>query len=227
MSTNPKIRWTQAEMENLLSIYSKYSDADLMKIFGRSISAIEQKARRIGIPIRPGVGRGYGLKTLWTQQEDETLKSMIHEKKRSTEIATLLGRSAKAVDIRAVTLGLRGRYGKCSHLPVGSERLGISGTPERKISLDGAKHENWKRIDEIEWEAAHGPISAGMVLFKLPGKPRTLENLRLVRRSDVPMFAARDALTPELRKLIDLKCRFSFALNRIEELNPDVPRDPR
>lgn len=41
------------------------------------------------------------------------------------------------------------------------------------------------------------------------------------------MFAARDALTPELRKLIDLKCRFSFALNRIEELNPDVPRDPR
>ena len=41
-----EVRWTQEEIERLNNVYPHYSNADLSKMFGRSISSIQHKAKR-------------------------------------------------------------------------------------------------------------------------------------------------------------------------------------
>lgn len=51
-----------------------------------------------------------------------------------------------------------------NYRPIGSERMHESGFLERKVNDDFPMQARWQFVHRINWEAANGPVPAGMVL---------------------------------------------------------------
>lgn len=92
--------WTSNEEKKLSEIYKKTSLDRLVSIFGRSESAIREKARKLGLK-RDGTARKYNRE--WTAKEEAYLVEN-YEFGNVNEIAYKLNRTRKAITERAKLL---------------------------------------------------------------------------------------------------------------------------
>jgi len=188
----------------------------------------------------------------WTTTEEATLRELYPTHTRS-QIGAALGRSASAVQNRALKLGLKktdnvGRFGpgnppwnKGTHWvaggrsaetrfkpgtlngrarvlvkPVGSERISKDGYLERKINNDLPFQRRWRAVHLIIWEQAHGPLPRGYaVVFKDGNKQHiTLDNLALISRKDLMRRNSVHNHGPEIAKAYQLKGAITRQINR-------------
>lgn len=218
-------RWTPAELEKLHSTYLSTSWKELTSVFGRSIASINQKALSVGL-LR---GSNSDRSRFWSLEEEQYLRD--HYPTQGTAVASIIGRAATAVLKKAQDLGVSRKIANsnCSFKrhtsPIGSERI-IGRHLMRRVALTGIRKQDWRRVDVIEWEAINGPVPDGMFLAK-PTRQRDGTDLRLVTIEELPMLAALNCMSPEMRNLVQIKARLNYALTRIEKQNPDQAIQPR
>lgn len=98
--------------------------------------------------------------------------------------------------------------------PLGKERV-RHGVLQRKVAETGDRHEDWKRVDVILWESAHGPVPPDKVVMAIDNtKPRTLDNLALYSREEHMLRVSVNNLPPELRQIVQLKGQITQVINR-------------
>lgn len=129
----------------------------------------------------------------WSRAQDDILRQQ-YPTRLASEIAAQMGRTERAVRQRAAILQVRPvSRPPTNWRPIGTERFDKDkGTMLRKVTDTGNPKKDWKRVEVIEWEALHGPIPRGKVLaIKLPGLPRTPENMILVTPAQQMLLACR------------------------------------
>ncbi len=188
----------------------------------------------------------------WTTTEEATLRQLYPTHTRS-QIGAVLGRSASAVQNRAVKLGLKktdnvGRFGpgnppwnKGTHWvaggrsaetrfkpgqlsgaarallkPIGAERLSKDGYLQRKVNNDLPIQRRWRAVHILLWESANGPLPKGYaVTFKDGNKQNiTLDNLQLTARQDLMRRNSVHNHGPEIAAAIQLKGAITRQINR-------------
>ncbi|CAN7504892.1 HNH endonuclease [Acidovorax sp. LjRoot74] len=98
--------------------------------------------------------------------------------------------------------------------PLGKERV-RHGVLQRKVAETGDRHDDWKRVDVILWESAHGPVPLDKVVMAIDNtKPRTLDNLALYSREEHMLRVSVNNLPPELRQIVQLKGQITQVINR-------------
>lgn len=188
----------------------------------------------------------------WTTTEEATLRKLYPTHTRS-QIGAVLGRSASAVQNRALKLGLKktdnvGRFGpgnppwnKGTHWvaggrsaetrfkpgqlsgaarallkPIGAERLSKDGYLQRKVNNDLPIQRRWRAVHILLWESANGPLPNGYaVTFKDGNKQNiTLDNLQLTARQDLMRRNSVHNHGPEIAAAIQLKGDITRQINR-------------
>lgn len=188
----------------------------------------------------------------WTDTEEATLRQLYPTHTRS-QIGAVLGRSASAVQNRALKLGLKktdnvGRFGpgnppwnKGTHWvaggrsaetrfkpgqlsgaarallkPIGAERLSKDGYLQRKVNNDLPIQRRWRGVHILLWESANGPLPKGYaVTFKDGNKQNiTLDNLQLTARQDLMRRNSVHNHGPEIAAAIQLKGAITRQINR-------------
>lgn len=188
----------------------------------------------------------------WTTTEEATLRKLYPTHTRS-QIGAVLGRSASAVQNRAVKLGLKktdnvGRFGpgnppwnKGTHWvaggrsaetrfkpgelsgrarallkPIGAERLSKDGYLQRKVNNDLPIQRRWRAVHILLWESVNGPLPKGYtVTFKDGNKQNiTLDNLQLTARQDLMRRNSVHNHGPEIAAAIQLKGAITRQINR-------------
>lgn len=188
----------------------------------------------------------------WTTTEEATLRQLYPTHTRS-QIGAVIGRSASAVQNRAVKLGLKktdnvGRFGpgnppwnKGTHWvaggrsaetrfkpgqlsgaaqarlkPIGFERLSKDGYLQRKVNNDLPIQRRWRNVHVLLWESANGPLPNGYaVTFKDGNKQNiTLDNLQLTARQDLMRRNSVHNHGPEIAAAIQLKGAITRQINR-------------
>ncbi len=196
------IKWTPEEDEILQRLFPTHSNKQIGDLIGRAKDAVSKRAMLLGIT-KPRGTRRIGHYSKWSSEQVTALKSMYAQKMDHADIATELGRTLVSVQQKLFSLRL---ISKERFAPIGFERVNSSGLLLRKISNSGTKSQNWKRVDVIEWEAAFGPIPEGYTLF-VANKylPRTLNNMRLVRKDELWAAITGYHMPPETKELVSLK----------------------
>lgn len=188
----------------------------------------------------------------WTPTEEATLRQLYPTHTRS-QIGAVLGRSASAVQNRALKLGLKktdnvGRFGpgnppwnKGTHWvaggrsaetrfkpgqlsgrarvllkPIGAERLSKDGYLQRKVNNDLPIQRRWRAVHILLWESVNGPLPKGYaVTFKDGNKQNiTLDNLQLTARQDLMRRNSVHNHGPEIAAAIQLKGAITRQINR-------------
>jgi hypothetical protein len=98
------------------------------------------------------------------------------------------------------------------YMPIGTERVNPDGYRERKVTDTLGTPRDWKGVQILVWEEAHGPVPAGrVVIFKDGDKANiVLENLECLSRRDLMLRNSSQRWGPEVFGLIQLR----GALNR-------------
>lgn len=224
----PSRKWASEEIQTLRDMFASGSTFDaIAQAIGRPRSAVLGYAGHLGLRKSPTKRSRQSNRWRGWQPEEEHYVKTWYGINPAAEIASHLGRSLASVQERARRLGVLAAPGAGrTAAPIGTERL-VDGIMARKVSNTGNSSLDWKRVDVIAWEVINGPVPEGMVLLKPRGLPRAIENLRLVSPNEVPLLAAREKATPEVRKLWQLKSAFGSALGRIEKLHAETGEDGR
>ena len=194
--------WSCADVLRLRRLYADKSNPELAVIFGRSDSAIQQKASKLGLSKSPEVVARYRLKpgnVTWNKRLRNS--TGLHPKCREHWFR-------KGQQCGAAHRNWR---------PLGSELIDKDGTVLRKVSDTGQRRKDWRPVHVLVWESAHGPVPHGhIVVFRIGTKTSdvakiTLDRLELVTRAENMRRNSRhNRYPPELNALMQLR----GALNR-------------
>lgn len=165
-------------------------------------------------------------KRLWTKEDEDQLRAL-YPVTSVEEIAALTGRNLPAIRKRAGDLKLKKlKHPARNWRPIGAERMD-RGILIRKVTDTGNPKKDWKRVDVLEWEAAHGPIPPGYSLMLKDGNgPRTLDNLALFTKSEHWARSNIHAMPPELAALYQIKGQITQAINRRTRREQEAPSQP-
>ncbi|MBH2008204.1 MAG: hypothetical protein I8H71_00755 [Xanthomonadaceae bacterium] len=153
----------------------------------------------------------------WSEAEKELVRRL-YPTTTAEALSLLLPRSATSIRAMVNVLKVEKKvHAPKNWRPIGSERID-RGIPIRKVTDTRNPKKDWKRIDVIEWEAAHGPIPPGyFLMLKDSSKPRTLDNLALFTgREHLDRIAFHNKYPPELRNVIRLTAKLQRAIRRQE-----------
>lgn len=150
----------------------------------------------------------------WSE-EDKRLLCELFPTQTSTQLAPVLGRSAHSIRQMAAALGIEKTVHATKNCrPIGSERMD-RGILIRKVTDHHRNKKDWRRVDELMWEAVHGPIPPGFHLMLVDGNgPRTLENLALFTKQGHLERVSVHALPPEVADLCRLKGQITKEVRR-------------
>ncbi|MCS4292690.1 hypothetical protein M2375_000896 [Comamonas sp. BIGb0152] len=189
--------WSTQDLAQLMQMRLTHNARQIAETFGRTEHAVLQKLGKLkvkSLPIRK-----------WSESEEFVMRGMFFRGAHAADVAKVLGRTVMSVRNRLFSNGLTRRKHVC---PVGTETLLKCGLKIRKISSTGPASDRWKRVDIIEWEEIHGPIPKEYTLMIINNYlPRTLQNLRLIRKDEIWEAITGSHLPPEVRELVQLKRR--------------------
>lgn len=198
-----KTPWHQAERETLRLLYPDMVTADIAALMQRSLSSVTNQSHLMGL-----------------KKSAELLSSAA-----SGRIAANPGHPFTASQIQkgAIPWNKGKNYhpgGRCREtqfkagskpqtwLPIGTERVNKDGHLVRKVSDTGNRHERWKRVDQIEWEAINGPLPDGHFLVKTPEGHKAFTRADLMRQNTYHRYP------PEVAKLIQLRGALNRQINK-------------
>jgi len=149
--------WTMPEIARFRDMYHRSTRAELLREFGRSVSALRNMAVKLRLSKDYGIAIGFPKGNIpWN-----------------------LGKRHPAKGRSSLTQFKRGQK-PASYLPIGSERMTKDGI---EIKIADARH--WIPKTRYLWEQAHGPIPAGMIVRNTGDRDRfTLDDLRLMTRAE-------------------------------------------
>lgn len=123
--------------------------------------------------------------------------------------------------------------------PVGAERISKDGYLERKISDESFGHldakeanrlraRRWRAVHLIVWEEANGPLPKGYAVCFRDGNKQDirLDNLELVKRTDLMARNTIHNLPPELKQTVQLLGRVHRQIRKREK-NDGQEQDQR
>lgn len=184
--------WTAAEIRKLRRLYPNMENGALGERFGRSWSAIQNMAVKLGLRKSPEfmaspVCRFPKGNTAWN-------KGKRHNPPGSR--ATRFRKGHRPVQWQ----------------PIGTERMTKDGTLERKVRNPGV----WKTVKDIIWEAKHGRIPAGhfVVHRNRNRQDFRLRNLTLVDRSENMKRNTYHRYPKEIARLIQLRGALNRQINK-------------
>lgn len=207
---NHGIPWTSSDIEQLREAYRQGTNRnEIARLLGRTRNSVEYKAARLKIE------RSNPRQTRpWTTAEHAILNDM-HLSSTADEIASILGRSIISVESKRLELNYRKRSARltwsqaedefltslyATHDNVAIARI-IGRTPKavhQRISVLG--------LAKIVWEKLHGPVPADhLVMIVNAHLPRTVGNMRLVRKGELWTVVTGSLLPPEARELLAIR----------------------
>ncbi len=101
----PSKRWTPEEEERLKSMIAAGESKEAMvTAFGRTLKALEGRAKRFGLKLGPR--KEYTRQPPWTEGEIELLKCLIIDGRRQSQILRCLRRTEQKTKIKCRELNL-------------------------------------------------------------------------------------------------------------------------
>lgn len=200
----------------LRDLYANTTAQKISEQLGCHLTTVKKRIKRLGLrkrhPTAPRNRQGNQSFAPWSSSDEQFLRA--HYLTTPVKIlAKHLNRSMNALHVRARVLNLPK---KKVPLPIGSERVNSKGLRLRKISATGVQHQDYKRIDLIEWEQKHGPLPAGMILvISNPFLPRTPENLIPMTAQQLTARISGQETCPELKELFQLQRQLTKALKPV------------
>lgn len=149
--------WTPEEVDMLLERFADMPTHELAAMIGRSRSAVDQAANKRGL-------RKSAEQRARSQAKTNAVLTEVGKafRRRPGEAPWNKGRSYQPRN--AGTRFERGHRPQ-TWLPLGAERVDKDGVLTRKVSDTGNRRVDWKPVHVIAWEAANGPVPAGMIVL--------------------------------------------------------------
>ncbi|WP_269633179.1 HNH endonuclease [Pelomonas sp. BJYL3] len=170
----PKAVWSEVDLELLRRNFADSLTADLAKACGKTLSAVQHKARQMGLRKSP---------EFIASTARERAMSPGHGGERTRFVPGAvpankgLRRPGYAPGNMGSTQFKAGRPASeaRNYLPIGSHRINADGHVERKVTDDPSIYpaRRWQPVYRLVWEAAHGPIPAGHLIRFKPGMATT------------------------------------------------------
>lgn len=185
-------------VDTLRTMYSTTSARQIGESIGVHVFSVKQKIKRLKL------SKAQSVSTPWTQEQDNQLRAT-YKKIGAKRLSAIMGKTTTAIYVRAHHLGLSTKM-RMARIPIGGERLNGKGLLVRKIADTGNQHNDYKRVDVIDWEAVNGLIPDGYTLMIINKYlPRTLSNLQLIKKDEVLATVSGVNLPPEVRELLTLQ----------------------
>lgn len=188
----PRRRWTPEEDALLRAQYADTRTADLAEQLGRSVVTVYSRAYALGLEkseafrTSPASGRmrsadARGEATRYTKGVASPNKGLRRPGYTRGEMQR--------------TQFKKGRHASeaYNYLPIGATRVRTDGLLEQKVTDDPTVYpaKRWRFVHRLVWEAAHGPVPAGMRIAFKPGmrtnvrEEITLDRLELVTQAEL------------------------------------------
>jgi hypothetical protein len=180
--------WTDAERDQLRTLYPDHSAAECAEAIGRSTRSIINQVKLLGLR----------KSTEWiARRARERSQEPAHGgRSHRFEKGFTPWNKGKPHPPSGRAAETQFKPGRPAHeasnwLPIGSERINADGHLERKTTDDPGivPARRWVGVHRLVWEAAHGPIPPGMIVVFKPGMRTTsdaeitVERLELISRA--------------------------------------------
>lgn len=193
-------RWSDEDKALLVKLYPDESNANLARIFGRSLRSIKSEAAIQGLR-----------------------KSQAHmdTKPGCYKPGNEPWSKGRHMPVRGRAVETQFKKGHQSHTwrPIGHEMM-VAGYLNRKVADGGLQRENYRPVHHLVWEEHHGrPIPKGHALAFRDGDRRNFDpdNLELITRAELARRNSIHRYPPEIRDVMRLKGRITRKINRLEK----------
>lgn len=189
--------WSAQDDADMRRLYPHNDINTLVKLFGRSIGAITNKAYRLGLQKaadyqQPRYGTFQKGMTPWNKGKPHNSPGT--EKSR-----------------------FKKGHRPHNHQPIGHERINRDGYLERKVRDAEHSKDNFESVHNIIWREHHGPIPDSHAVVFRDGNKRnlTIDNLELVSRAELmKRNSYHTNYPPEIARLIQLRGALNRKINR-------------
>lgn len=190
-------KWTEAEDKVLRETYPDTQTNVIAKKLGRTASSVSQRAVKIGL------------------RKSERYMSSDHSGRLQGDTGRMnrfyKGQKPWNVGMKGLDIGgieTRFKKGNKPHTwrPIGSEKIDKDGNLVRKVRDEGTRHEKWKPVHVLVWEAENGPVPAGHVVIFDDGNKRNFDigNLVCLSRSELMKRNSVHNYPPEIARAVQL-----------------------
>lgn len=230
IATEPRKFWTADEDAVLRARFPHESTKAVAAALGRSYGAVHQRANALGVyksavylasPAACRLRRGDNVGAAYRFKKGQP--AFNKGLKRGKGWAP--GRMAEGQFKKGAMAGRAQKLWK----PVGSERISKDGYLERKIhdtdfgdlpsnEANRLRQRRWRAVHLVVWEEAHGPLPKGYAVCFKDGNKRNiaLDNLEMVKRSDLMRRNTIHNLPPELKQTVQLLGRVNRQIRKRE-----------
>lgn len=188
-------KWTPADLRSMRRLYPNMENGALGKRLGRTWSAIQNKAGKLGLRKSPDFRAGPDCRfqrgmTPWN-----------------------LGKTGY---MGANRTSFRKGSKPQTWRPVGSERTDSDGILWRKVADTRNKQRDWKPVKDLVWERWRGPIPRGMFVVHKDRNRQNfrLKNLALVDRVENMSRNTCHRYPKEIARLIQLRGALNRQINK-------------
>lgn len=191
--------YSKEDKATLISLYANMPNKELGVLLNRSWYSVLSAAYKLGLKKSPEqLSRNGAIAVLYPFKSEETkAKALAGRYQKGCKPWTAGKKLSEEHNAK-----LTGKFKK-GNIPYNTKE---DGSYSR---IDGVLHiklgyKNWKSIARIKWEELHGPIPAGMLLFRLDGNKANddISNLCIIRRQELVILNRNHAQLPqELKEL--------------------------
>ncbi len=213
----PRRYWTDAELEQLRTLYPDFTGQIVADRLGRDVRAVYQKARALGL--------NKSAAFLASDLSGRMQRGRTDPRLVATQIKPGTTPWNKGTHYVAGGRSAETRFKPGNHphtwRPIGSFRISKGGYLQRKETDTGYPPRDWVSVHRSVWEAAHGPIPPKHLVVFRPGmRTNVLEEITVDRLECISMAenAQRNhprSRNPELARLVQLKGAITRQVNRI------------
>ena len=213
--------WTPEREQSLRNLYPHYTAEIVGKVIGCPPSSVWSKAKRLGLEKSPEFLASQQSGRI---QRGKQTPSIVANRFKPGQQPWNKGSHYQAGGRSAETRFKPGRLPSeaRNYLPIGSLRISADGTLERKVNdTHPTPARRWVAVHRLVWEAAHGPLQKGHMVFFKPGQRTAVEaeitadKLECITRQDHMRRHSMHSRGPEVAKLVQLKGQITRQVNRI------------
>ncbi len=202
-----KSPWHPSERECLRLLYPDMLTADVVALMGRTLSSVNNQANLLKLKKSAELLSSSAAGRITANSNHRFIASRIQKGTIPWNKGLKWDSGGRSSETRFKP-GHRAGAAAKNWMPIGSERVNKEGRMLRKVSETGNRTADWRRVDEIDWEAANGPLPAGHFLVM------TAEGLRPLNRADLMRRNTYHRYPPEVAKLIQLRGALNRQINK-------------
>jgi hypothetical protein len=209
--------WTTAEDEQLRRLYPNAPMPDLLRTLGKTVSAIYQRARTLGLARSAEYLASEHACRL--RRGDNIGAAHRFQKGHATWNAGLKGWQAEGCQATQFKPGRKPHTWN----PIGHERITKDGYLQRKVTDTGCTPKDYRMVHHLLWQEHHGPVPPGhAVVFRDGDKTRIeINNLELITRAELMRRNTIHRYPPELKEVIRLQKKLERTIRKQSDEKQD------